>query len=103
MQWHLEHCERVPRGRCAGCRDTIAAREVVLELADGNRVHLTDNYACLIAWVERWRRAARHACSSAELDVPLSRFAERAFGPRGGNASFGSTSAPYQSDLAIGA
>ena len=63
MHWHIEHGERVPRERCAGCRNTIAAREAVLELADGNRTHLADDYACLIAWGERWRRAARQACS----------------------------------------
>ena len=70
MHWHIEHGERVPRERCAGCRNTIAAREAVLELADGNRTHLADDYACLIAWGERWRRGARQACSSAELDAP---------------------------------
>lgn len=44
---------------CAGCRRPFRRGEEVLDLADTNRVHLADGYACLIAWGERWRAAAR--------------------------------------------
>jgi hypothetical protein len=81
MRWHLDHGERVPPTLCAGCRRPFAPGDEVLELADGNRVHLgrgassgpllrrdqpkedgpPDGYACLIAWGERWRSAAHRA------------------------------------------
>jgi hypothetical protein len=64
-RWHLEHGERVPSTLCAGCRQALGDVEV-LDLADGNRVHLDPAYRCLIAWGEVWRstaekvRGARH-------------------------------------------
>jgi hypothetical protein len=60
-EWHLALGERVPRDLCAGCRRPIAPGEDVLDLADDNRVHLADGYACLIQHGERWRRAPRQA------------------------------------------
>jgi hypothetical protein len=35
----------------------------VLELADSNRVHLTDDHTCLVRWGQCWRTAARKAIS----------------------------------------
>jgi hypothetical protein len=59
MRWHVDHGERVPRDLCAGCRRPIAAHQPALDLADDNRVHLDNDYRCLIRHGERWRRAAR--------------------------------------------
>jgi hypothetical protein len=61
MRWHLDHGERVPRDLCAGCRRPITPGQRVLDLADDNRVHFADGYACLIRHGERWRRRAREA------------------------------------------
>jgi hypothetical protein len=58
MRWHLEHGERVPRDQCAGCRMPLGDA-AAMDLADGNRVHLAADYACLIAWGEVWRAAAK--------------------------------------------
>jgi hypothetical protein len=81
MRWHLDHGERVPPTLCAGCRRPFSRNCEMLELAEGNRVHLgrgasseplslqdqsktvgpPDGYSCLIAWGERWRWKAREA------------------------------------------
>jgi hypothetical protein len=61
--WHLAHGERIGLAVCAGCRRFLGTGEKALELADGNAVHLTDDYRCLIAWGQQWRAAARAAVS----------------------------------------
>lgn len=59
--WHLDHGERVGLAICAGCRRFFGPGDEIFELADGNAVHITDDYACLIRHGERWRRGARRA------------------------------------------
>jgi hypothetical protein len=54
----------VPRDICAGCRRPILSGEETLELADDNRVHIDNDYQCLIAWGRRWRAAARAAVAA---------------------------------------
>jgi hypothetical protein len=65
-RWHLEHGERVPPDLCAGCRQPIGGAEA-LDLIDGNRVHLSDGYNCLIRHGERWRAAATRALAELGL------------------------------------
>jgi hypothetical protein len=57
VEWHRQQGERVPRNLCAGCRRPLGSAEA-LDVIDGNRVHITDGYDCLIRHGERWRRAA---------------------------------------------
>jgi hypothetical protein len=52
---------------CAGCRRPILPGDEILDLADDNRVHLADGYACLIRWGETWRKAARKALGMATI------------------------------------
>jgi len=66
--WHMAHGERVPRWQCAGCGEPIGDR-LLLDLADGNRVHL-DTLACLIRWGERWRDAATCGLVAMGLEPP---------------------------------
>ena len=58
---HLAHGEGLPREVCTSCRRPFPACRGAIDLADDNCVHLAHDYACLIAWSERWRRAAREA------------------------------------------
>ena len=61
--WHLAHGERTGVAVCAGCRRFFGLGEEWLELANGNAVHLTDDYRSLIHYGERWRGKARAAVS----------------------------------------
>jgi hypothetical protein len=56
-RWHFEHGARVARDLCAGCRLPIGSADV-LDLIDGNRVHLRGDRDCLVQHGERWRAAA---------------------------------------------
>lgn len=68
-RWHVEHGERVSRDLCAGCRRPIGT-EKVLDLIDGNRVHTSDDNACLARHGERWRAAATRALMALGLRPP---------------------------------
>jgi hypothetical protein len=64
----------------AGCRRPTGPADAVLDLADGNRVHLADGnrvhladgYDCLIRQGTRWRAAARTAVSQTAEAAPSS-------------------------------
>jgi hypothetical protein len=68
-RWHLRYGERVPAVLCAGCRNTISDGDA-LDLADGRRVHLADNFACVLRYGERWRGAAERALAEFGLLRP---------------------------------
>jgi hypothetical protein len=67
-RWHMRYGERVPRDLCAGCRRPIGSAKV-LEMIDGNRVHLGDP-DCLVRHGERWRAAATRALLALGLRSP---------------------------------
>jgi hypothetical protein len=67
--WQMERGERVSRHFCAGCRRPIGT-EKVLDLIDGNRVHTSDDHACLTRHGERWRAAATRALVAFGLQPP---------------------------------
>jgi hypothetical protein len=69
-RWHAEHGERVSRDLCAGCRRPIRT-EKVLDLIDGNRVHTSDDNACLAQQGSRWRAAATRALMAFGLRLPV--------------------------------
>jgi hypothetical protein len=71
-RWHFEHGARAARDLCAGCRLPIGSAEV-LDLIDGNRVHLRGDRDCLIQHGRRWRAAATRALLSLGLRSPQSR------------------------------
>jgi len=68
-RWHLQHGERVPRDRCAGCRRPIGSA-VALDLADGNRVHHDHANICLTQHGDRWRAVATRALAAMGLRSP---------------------------------
>ena len=70
-RWHFEHGARVARDLCAGCRQPIGSADV-LDLIDGNRIHLRSDHACLIRHGERWRAAATRALLALGLRPPQS-------------------------------
>jgi hypothetical protein len=65
----MEHGERLPPHLCAGCRRPIG-EAAALDLIDGNRVHDSDGYACLIPYGERWRSTASRALLAMHLPPP---------------------------------
>jgi hypothetical protein len=69
-RWQMEHCERVPREICAGCRRPIGTA-TALDLIDGSRVHLHDGNPCLIRHGKRWRAAAAWALMAFGLRLPV--------------------------------
>jgi hypothetical protein len=70
-RWHLKHGERVPRDLCAGCRRPIGSTDV-LDLIDGNRVHIAASQDCLIRHGNRWRANATRALLALGLQPPTS-------------------------------
>jgi hypothetical protein len=70
-RWHLKYGERVPRDLCAGCRRPIGGTDV-LDLIDGNRVHITASQDCLMRHGNRWRRNATRALLALGLRPPKS-------------------------------
>jgi hypothetical protein len=66
--WHDIHGRRWPTWQCAGCDRPIGGLEV-LDLSDGNRVHL-DPIDCLITFGKRWRGAATAALVELGLEPP---------------------------------
>ena len=68
-RWHMAGDERVSRQLCAGCRRPFGSSEA-LDMIDGNRIHITDGYDCLIRHGERWRRAATAGLRALVLDPP---------------------------------
>ena len=66
----MEHGEGLPPHLCAGCRRPIG-KAAALDLIDGNRVHDSDGYACLIPYGERWRSAASRALIGMGLSSPV--------------------------------
>jgi hypothetical protein len=67
-RWHRLHGQRAPAWMCAGCHQPIG-RLTALDLADANRVHL-DKLDCLLAFGERWRRAAATGLRALGLNPP---------------------------------
>jgi len=67
-RWHMRHGERLPHWQCAGCREPIGGFSA-LPLADGNRVHF-HRVDCLLAFGERWRRAAAVGLTVLGLTPP---------------------------------
>jgi hypothetical protein len=67
-RWHMQHGERVPHWQCAGCHEPIGGR-VVLDLADGSRVHLNE-LNCLLRFGERWRSEAAAGVEALGLVPP---------------------------------
>jgi hypothetical protein len=70
-RWNLAYGQRVSSDLCAGCRRSIRTEEV-LDLMDGNRVHLADDYDCLLRHGRRWRGAATQALIAMGLRPPAS-------------------------------
>jgi len=70
-RWHKEHGERFPPDTCAGCRRPIGQHRA-LDVADGNRVHDTDDHACLIKFGKCWRGRAQQALIEMGLKPPAS-------------------------------
>jgi hypothetical protein len=68
-RWHFEHGARITGDLCAGCRQPIGSADV-LDLIDGNRVHLRGDRDCLIRHGERWRVAATRALLALGLRPP---------------------------------
>jgi hypothetical protein len=68
LEWHRRHATRVPRWQCAGCGEPIGTL-TALDLADGNRVHLS-TFACVSRYGKRWRGAATNALAAMGLRVP---------------------------------
>ena len=68
-RWNLGHGEQVHPEICAGCRLPIGTAEA-LDLGDGNRVHLADDFDCLRRHGERWRGAATRALVGTGLRPP---------------------------------
>jgi hypothetical protein len=68
-RWHRLYGARAPEWQCAGCGEPIGGL-AALDLADGNRVHLSDSFACLFAFGERWRREATAGLRALGLDPP---------------------------------
>jgi hypothetical protein len=50
IRWHMAFGERVPHDLCAGCGMPIGTEDV-LDQIDGARVHIADDYDCLIRYV----------------------------------------------------
>jgi hypothetical protein len=59
-RWHMARGERVSRELCADCRRPIRNAEAH-DMIDGNRIHITNAYDCLIRHGERWRYTATTA------------------------------------------
>src|SRR5262249_23214565 len=70
-RWHLKHGERAPRDLCAGCRRPIGSADV-LDLIDGNRVHIAASQDCLIRHGNRWRANATRSLLALGLRPPTS-------------------------------
>jgi hypothetical protein len=66
--WHGQHGKRCPSWQCAGC-DAPIGGSLVLNLPDGNRVHL-DPIGCLIRFGKRWRGDASEALVALGLEPP---------------------------------
>jgi hypothetical protein len=56
-RWHTLHGRHCAAWQRAGCEAPIGDLPA-LDLADGNRVHLTDSLSCLFSFGERWRDEA---------------------------------------------
>lgn len=69
-EWHLNHDERSPSWRCAGCGLPIGG-VAALDLPDGNRVHF-DPIDCLIRFGRVWRGTADEALKSLGMKPPKS-------------------------------
>jgi hypothetical protein len=66
--WHQRYAEFVPPGLCVGCRGLIGGGPVLI-LSDRNVVHL-QTLDCVIAYGERWRKAATIALKAFGLEPP---------------------------------
>ncbi len=64
--WHLEHGERMPADRCAGCGGRLSDRS--LTLPDGTVVHA--GHGCLIAYGEAWQSRAAEALTAMGITAP---------------------------------
>jgi hypothetical protein len=58
--WHEQYGQRPDPHCCAGCGEPIG-RSALFALPDGARVHDGAELRCLIAYGDRWRRAAADA------------------------------------------
>ncbi len=56
-RWHALHCQKPPRGLCAGCDGPLSGRDT-FEPEPGVKVHYDSELACLAKYGERWRGEA---------------------------------------------
>jgi hypothetical protein len=68
-EWHERYGRRWPARQCAGCGEPLGGLDLI-ELPDGNRVHL-EPIDCLITFGNRWRAEADQALSAFGLQSPI--------------------------------
>ncbi len=64
--WHLEHGQRMPADRCAGCGGRFPGKS--LTLPDGALVHAV--HGCLIDYGEAWQGRAADALATMGVTAP---------------------------------
>jgi TubC N-terminal docking domain len=68
-EWHRRHGRQWPEWQCAGCEESIGGL-AALALADGNRVHLDEEWKCLINFGRCWRNEAVAALEAIGIEPP---------------------------------
>ena len=68
-RWHRLFGARPDPACCAGCDQPVSGREA-LRLPGGERVHVDNDYHCLIEYGRRWRTSAVEALAAHGLAPP---------------------------------